>query len=98
MAATVVAYEPVWAIGTGHTATPGQAQDVHQFIRSLLRSMFAETAEAVQILYGGSMKPANALGLMSQPDIDGGLVGGASLKAADFAEIVGGARTACARM
>ena len=92
MARTVVAYEPVWAIGTGRTATPEQAQDVHRFIRSLLQRMFAETAAAVRILYGGSMKPANAQGLMSQPDIDGGLVGGASLKAADFAGIVDGTR------
>ena len=97
MSRSVVAYEPVWAIGTGRTATPEQAQDVHRFIRSLLRRAFAETADTVRILYGGSVKPANAFGLMSQPDIDGGLVGGASLKAVDFAGIVDNTRKAYAQ-
>jgi triosephosphate isomerase len=86
---TVIAYEPVWAIGTGKTATPEQAQEVHGFIRELLSDMFSkEIAEKVRIQYGGSVKPENVAGLMSQPDIDGGLVGGASLKADSFAQIV----------
>lgn len=80
----VIAYEPVWAIGTGMTATPEQAQDVHNFIRSRVASHDAATAAAVRILYGGSMKPGNAAELISKPDIDGGLIGGASLKAEDF--------------
>ena len=85
----VIAYEPVWAIGTGKTASPEQAQEVHQFIRQLIASKYsAATAENTSILYGGSVKPANAQGLFSQPDIDGGLVGGASLKAPDFLEII----------
>ena len=91
-AATVLAYEPVWAIGTGRTAGPEQAQEVHAFIRELLGKLFGDAAIAVQILYGGSMKPGNAADLLRQPDIDGGLVGGASLKAADFAAIVGAAQ------
>ena len=83
----VIAYEPVWAIGTGMTATPEQAQDVHKYIRTLLAERDAAVAEGVQILYGGSMKGDNAAGLLSMPDIDGGLIGGASLKAADFLAI-----------
>jgi len=85
----VVAYEPVWAIGTGLTATPAQAQDAHRFIRSLLKEMTDEkTAQAVRIQYGGSVKPANAKELFTQPDIDGGLIGGASLAADSFMAIV----------
>lgn len=83
----VIAYEPVWAIGTGKTATPEQAQDVHRFIRDRLASHDATVAEQCRILYGGSMKPDNAVELIAQPDIDGGLIGGASLKAADFLAI-----------
>jgi triosephosphate isomerase len=82
-----VAYEPIWAIGTGRTATPEQAQEAIAFIRDLLREGGAE-AERVRILYGGSVKPENSIELMSQPDIDGALVGGASLDPADFAAIV----------
>jgi len=85
----VLAYEPVWAIGTGKTATPDQAQDVHKYIRGLLKELFDdETANAVRIQYGGSVKPDNAGELLSQPDIDGALVGGASLKAGDFSTII----------
>ena len=85
----VIAYEPVWAIGTGKNATPEQAQDVHRFIRTWLSNAFGrETAETVRIQYGGSVKPENAETLMSQPDLDGALVGGASLKAEAFAAIV----------
>ena len=84
----VIAYEPVWAIGTGKVATPEQAQDVHRHIRGLLAAEDAGIAEGVQILYGGSMKGENAPGLLAMPDIDGGLIGGASLKAADFLAIV----------
>ncbi|MES9845942.1 MAG: triose-phosphate isomerase [Candidatus Sedimenticola sp. PURPLELP] len=80
----VIAYEPVWAIGTGMTATPEQAQDVHAFIRGRVAEKSAEVADGVRILYGGSMKPDNAAELIAKPDIDGGLIGGASLKAADF--------------
>jgi triosephosphate isomerase len=83
----VVAYEPVWAIGTGKTATPEQAQDVHRYIRNLLGARDAGIAEGLQLLYGGSMKGENAAGLLSMPDIDGGLIGGASLKADDFLAI-----------
>ena len=87
--ATVLAYEPVWAIGTGRTATPEQAQEVHQFIRQWLKAQFGErTAESIRILYGGSVKPDNARDLMSNPDIDGALVGGASLKPESFLPIV----------
>ena len=86
-AAAVIAYEPVWAIGTGKTATPEQAQDVHRYIRSVLAEHDADVAENVQILYGGSVKGDNAAGLFGMPDIDGGLIGGASLKAADFLAI-----------
>lgn len=80
----VIAYEPVWAIGTGKTATPEQAQEVHAFIRGRLAAQGADVAAGVRILYGGSMKPDNAQELISQADIDGGLIGGASLKAEDF--------------
>lgn len=83
----VVAYEPVWAIGTGMTASPEQAQDVHAFIRSRVAAKDAAVAEGLQILYGGSMKPDNAGELIAKPDIDGGLIGGASLKAEDFLAI-----------
>jgi triosephosphate isomerase len=85
----VLAYEPVWAIGTGRTATPAQAQEAHAFIRKVLAEISdAATAEKVRIQYGGSVKPGNTAELLSQPDIDGALVGGASLVARDFAEIV----------
>jgi len=87
--AVTIAYEPVWAIGTGLTATPEQAQDVHDFIRKLLGQMYDEKiAEEIRILYGGSVKPDNAADLMSRKDIDGSLVGGASLKADDFLAII----------
>ena len=86
---TVIAYEPVWAIGTGRNATPQQAQEAHAFIRHILSDMSDEaTAERVRIQYGGSVKPENARELMSQPDIDGALVGGASLDPRSFAQIV----------
>jgi triosephosphate isomerase len=88
----VVAYEPVWAIGTGRTATPAQAQEVHAFIRGRLREQFGEAADSIRIQYGGSVKPANADSLLREPDIDGALVGGASLKADDFVAIVKAAR------
>ena len=89
MAETVVAYEPVWAIGTGKTATTQQAQDAHAFIRKTLAAMFDEgTAKKVRIQYGGSVKPGNAKELMSQPDVDGALVGGASLESRSFADII----------
>ena len=88
----VVAYEPVWAIGTGRTATPAQAQEVHAHIRGRLRERFGGAADAIRIQYGGSVKPQNAAQLMSEPDIDGALVGGASLQAEDFVAIVKGAR------
>ena len=85
----IVAYEPVWAIGTGRTATPEMAQETHRQVRDVLVSMFGnETAEEMIIQYGGSMKPDNAVELLAQKDIDGGLIGGASLKASSFAEIV----------
>lgn len=83
----VIAYEPVWAIGTGKTATPEQAQQVHAFIRGMIAQQDAGVAEKIQILYGGSMKSSNAVELISKPDIDGGLIGGAALKAADFLDI-----------
>lgn len=86
-ATAVIAYEPVWAIGTGMTATPEQAQDVHKHIRARLAEQNAVLADKVQILYGGSMKGENAAGLLCMPDIDGGLIGGASLKANDFLAI-----------
>ncbi len=84
----VVAYEPVWAIGTGKTATPEMAQDVHRFIREKLKSKCGAFAERISILYGGSVKSDNAAGLMSQPDIDGALIGGASLKLDEFVKII----------
>jgi triosephosphate isomerase (TIM) len=89
MVETIIAYEPVWAIGTGKTATTEQAQEAHAFIRGLLVKLFDEaTARRVRIQYGGSVKPSNARELMSQPDVDGALVGGASLEAQSFSEIV----------
>ncbi len=84
LADAVIAYEPVWAIGTGKTATPEQAQDVHAFIRARVVQQDSGVAEGLRILYGGSMKPGNAAELLAKPDIDGGLIGGASLKAGDF--------------
>ena len=87
----VIAYEPVWAIGTGLTATPEQAQDVHRHIRGRVAALDAAVADGVQILYGGSCKGSNAAGLFAQPDIDGGLIGGASLKAEDFLAIAAAA-------
>ena len=87
----VIAYEPVWAIGTGKTASPEQAQDVHRHIRAVLEKQDRAVAATVQILYGGSMKGDNAAGLIAMQDIDGGLVGGASLQAADFLAIAGAA-------
>jgi triosephosphate isomerase (TIM) len=89
MVESIIAYEPVWAIGTGKTATSAQAEDAHAFIRGLLVKLFDETvARRVRIQYGGSVKPSNALELMSQPDVDGALVGGASLDAQSFADII----------
>jgi len=85
--AGIVAYEPVWAIGTGQTATPQQAQEVHSLIRGLLRQGDSDVASKTRILYGGSVKPDNAPELFAEEDIDGGLIGGASLKAADFLAI-----------
>ena len=90
----VVAYEPVWAIGTGKTATPDQAQAVHAFIRGEVAALDAKIAGSLPILYGGSCKPDNAAELFSQPDVDGGLIGGASLVAADFLAIVAAAAAA----
>ncbi len=93
IARSVVAYEPVWAIGTGKTATPEMADEAHRHVRGLLRDLHGESAaEATRILYGGSVKPGNAAELFARPDIDGGLIGGASLKASDFLAIV---RAAC---
>ena len=89
VSAATIAYEPVWAIGTGRTATPQQAQEVHQFIRGLLAKMYGkDLAGEIRILYGGSVKPDNARELMAQADVDGLLVGGASLKADDFLKII----------
>ena len=89
MAGIVIAYEPVWAIGTGKTATPEMAEETHAYIRKVLAEMFdADTADKVRIQYGGSMKGANSAELIGQPDIDGGLVGGAALEPASFAELI----------
>lgn len=93
----VVAYEPVWAIGTGRTATPEQAQAMHAAIRTALADRFGETGRGVDLLYGGSVKPGNAADLFAQPDLDGALVGGASLNASAFAQIVAAADEAGAR-
>jgi triosephosphate isomerase (TIM) len=87
-----VAYEPVWAIGTGQVATPEQAQEVHAVVRAQLRAASVAAADRVRILYGGSMNAANAASLLAQPDIDGGLIGGASLKADEFLKIIDAAR------
>ena len=84
----VLAYEPVWAIGTGETATPEQAQEMHLFVRETIRKQFGTIADDVSILYGGSVKPDNAAAIFSKPDIDGGLIGGAALNASDFVAIV----------
>jgi triosephosphate isomerase len=85
----VIAYEPIWAIGTGETATPEIAQKTHAFIRSILTELFdSKAANAIKILYGGSMKPDNAEALLSKDDVDGGLIGGASLNHKSFAEII----------
>jgi triosephosphate isomerase len=85
----VIAYEPIWAIGTGKTATAEQAQEMHAHIRNVLKEKYGnEVAETISILYGGSVKAANAKEIFGQPDVDGGLVGGASLKASEFAEII----------
>jgi triosephosphate isomerase len=85
----VLAYEPVWAIGTGETASPEQAQEMHAFVRNIISKKFGEeVAENVSILYGGSVKPANAEEIFSKPDVDGGLIGGAALKAEDFSAII----------
>ncbi len=83
----VIAYEPVWAIGTGKTATSAQAQEIHKYIREVLAGKFGELAQNTPILYGGSCKPSNAAEIFAQPDVDGGLIGGASLVAADFIAI-----------
>ncbi|HEY1922198.1 MAG TPA: triose-phosphate isomerase, partial [Tepidisphaeraceae bacterium] len=89
----VIAYEPVWAIGTGRNATDSQAQEVHAYIRQSIASKWnKDFADRVRIQYGGSMKPENAAGLLAQPDIDGGLIGGASLKADGFLAIAAAAR------
>jgi triosephosphate isomerase len=92
-ARALVAYEPVWAIGTGRTATPAQAQAVHAFIRGKLTVLDATISSSLRILYGGSCKPANAVELLAQADVDGGLIGGASLVAADFLAICAAAQT-----
>jgi len=95
MSNVVVAYEPVWAIGTGKTATPEMAQEVHAAIRAALAETFSQSvADKVRILYGGSMKPSNADDLLAQPDIDGGLIGGASLEAKSFCDLVASAKKA----
>ena len=88
LAKIIIAYEPVWAIGTGKTATPDQAQEVHAFIRKVYSEMYGSAAEGTRILYGGSVKPDNVAELMKKEDIDGGLVGGASLEAASFEKLV----------
>jgi triosephosphate isomerase len=87
----VLAYEPVWAIGTGETASPEQAQEMHKFIRTLVEKVYGfDVADNLSILYGGSVKPDNAKEIFSKPDVDGGLIGGAALKADDFLAIVNG--------
>jgi len=94
-ASVIIAYEPVWAIGTGKVATTDQAQEVHAFIRGLLTKLFTDlVAQKIRILYGGSMKPANAPELLAQKDIDGGLIGGASLEARSFLELIRAAEAA----
>ena len=87
-----MAYEPVWAIGTGRTASPEQAQEIHAFIRERLAQLDGSMAAAMRILYGGSVKPDNAAFIFSQPDVDGGLIGGAALNADDFARIYASAQ------
>ena len=84
----VVAYEPVWAIGTGETASKEQAQEMHAYIREQLRKTYGNLANQTRILYGGSVKPNNAKEIFSEPDVDGGLVGGAALNASDFLQII----------
>jgi triosephosphate isomerase len=91
LADVVIAYEPIWAIGTGHVATPEQAQDAIAFVRALVGDRSEEAAQAVRVLYGGSVKPGNAPEILAQRDVDGALVGGASLDPAAFSEIVGAA-------
>jgi triosephosphate isomerase len=93
-ASSEVAYEPVWAIGTGHTATPDQAQQIHALVRAIVAARDARIAAKLRILYGGSVKGSNARALFAMPDIDGGLVGGASLDAADFLRICAAASEA----
>lgn len=88
MEKTVIAYEPVWAIGTGRTATSDQAEEMHAFIRKIIADKFGGLSEQIPILYGGSCKPSNARELFSKPDVDGGLIGGASLSASDFTQII----------
>ena len=89
MPKVVLAYEPIWAIGTGRTATPAQAQDVHKAVRDLVQEMYDEaTAQSLRIQYGGSVKPGNAAQLLAEEDIDGALVGGASIRVEDFEKIV----------
>ena len=91
LAKAVLAYEPVWAIGTGRNATPQQAQDVHAFLRKRVAARDRSVAQGLRILYGGSVKPANAGAIFAMPDVDGGLIGGASLVAADFLAIAAAA-------
>jgi len=97
LAACAIAYEPVWAIGTGQTATPAQAQEVHAVIRSLLSRHDPGAASQTRIVYGGSVKPSNAADLFDEPDIDGGLIGAASLAVSDFVSICQSADRAAAR-